>query len=290
MKGDSIMPDFWSHIISGDMLINQLNNKKLVQKIKQNKTLFNLSCQGPDFFYYHNIWPWNKEKSAAELATIFHEKNSNALMLNTLTFLKENYTPKLDIYLSGLFLHYFIDKTTHPLIFSMQKRGYEHKVLEINLDVYAVKNFYQTEAFKLAPQKKINLAEIPIIIQKYYQYIFRAIYGEKNFKTEILDKSFLDFKKVLTLFYSPFKIKSSCFKLLNLILPLNLAKGIYPNSLNHKIISANEYQKFYELLEQGVIEAINFLQLKNNYLTNDLADEIIKEKINNINFNGQIAK
>ncbi|MFW6271064.1 MAG: hypothetical protein ACOC4G_13445, partial [Bacillota bacterium] len=61
------MPGFWTHIIAGDLIIDEIENTSLKNMIKSHKKFFNLGCQGPDFLYFTG----NNHKSL-HLAHVFN--------------------------------------------------------------------------------------------------------------------------------------------------------------------------------------------------------------------------
>ncbi|MFO8001765.1 MAG: zinc dependent phospholipase C family protein, partial [Marinilabilia sp.] len=107
------MPDFWTHILGGELVIKELKQEDEQQYLKiitDNQQLFNLGCQGPDIFFYNDFWPWIKEKRGPSIGEKMHQNNVAELFKVSLEFLKQNQNSddfsQLFAYLSGFVVHY----------------------------------------------------------------------------------------------------------------------------------------------------------------------------------------
>ena len=72
------MPDFWTHVIAGQEMINKSQNERLIALFDENKEIFNFATQGPDFFFYNNFWPWKKEKEGVNLGERLHNEQTKS--------------------------------------------------------------------------------------------------------------------------------------------------------------------------------------------------------------------
>ncbi|WP_018248415.1 zinc dependent phospholipase C family protein [Orenia marismortui] len=288
------MPDFWSHIIGGELILKQLEDHTLKRIIQDNKKIFNLGCQGPDLFFYNDFWPWIKEKRGPEIATKLHQKNIKSLFIESINYLKNNRTHKdfsfLLSYFAGFLAHYTVDKMTHPFVFAKQKNSKQHKLLEINLDTYLVKDIWNKKAYNLSPTSRINLGKnLPAILIDYYIHILDRSHNHST-KNKVINDSYRDLKKVLNIFYSPYKIKKIAFKSFNPISPINLKTLSYPTKINHNILTEEDYLHFKELLLAGVDEGIRLIKITKDYLQDELNNSELKVAFEEINFEGELIK
>lgn len=275
------MPDFWTHILGGELILEKITDKDWQKMIKQNRKIFNLGCQGPDLFYYNDFWPWIKDKRGPDIGKKFHQENIKSSLITGINYLNQqknqNYS-LLATYLTGFLTHYTLDETAHPFICARTKNFNQHKTLEINLDTYLVKKFWNKQAHRLAPIPVINIGEnLPQIIRKYYQYLLTNIYNYNN-EFNFINDSYQDYKQVFSIFYSPHKIKKLILKLLNYFLTFDISTLIYPDKPDYKILTNEEYLEFLDLFKQGIIEGVKLIETMINYLQG----EIEKEELINI--------
>ena len=47
------MPDLWTHIVGGDMVIKEIEDRALYELLVENRKFYNFGTQGPDFFFYN---------------------------------------------------------------------------------------------------------------------------------------------------------------------------------------------------------------------------------------------
>jgi hypothetical protein len=288
------MPDFWSHIVAGDLIIDRLEDNTLKNIIKQNRTIYNLGCQGPDLFFYNDFWSWIKEKRGPKIGSLLHQKNIKPFFIESLSYLKSMYHhhnfPILLSYFSGFLAHYTVDKTAHPFVFAKQKSPNQHKLLEINLDTYLVEEIWGKKVYSLSPIEQIDLGnELPDIIIDYYKYILNKSHNH-NLEIKLINDSYQDFKRIMKFFYSPYKIKKLSFKILNPLVPLNLDTLSYPTKINYKVLSEEDYLKFKELILDGVKEGLKLIEIMKGYLQDELENSALEVAFQGINFEGELIE
>ncbi len=286
------MPDFWTHRLAGELIQEQLSNQQWQTMITEHQQIFNFGCQGPDFLFYNDFWPWISNKRGPKVGTQLHEENIQSFWLTSLDYLQKKQNQnnsnfsKLATYISGMAAHYALDKTAHPFINARTDNFPAHKNLEANLDAYLIKKYKSQQVHKLSPLPLIDLGtNLPPSIKKYYQHVLTQ--GHK-FKQEIdfLDDSYHDFHRVLQLFYSPRRLKIPIFKLLELIFPTNLTLFVYPTQPDYSLLTEEEFSQFEELINKGVTEGKQLIEIIIAYLNDKLTREQLKTKFPEINFNG----
>ena len=287
------MPDFWTHILGGELVTKELSvEKKYIEMIKDNQQLFNLGCEGPDIFFYNDFWPWISNKRGPELGKKLHQQRIIELFDNSLSFLAKNQTredyPKLFAYLSGLIVHYALDKKIHPFIYQETDNYPEHKRLELNIDTYLSNKYWHKKAAQLTPHKAIDVgADLPQIIKDYYTFLLAKF--NYNFAAEVLTDAYQDFKQVFSLFHSRWGIKKSLFKLINPLVSFDLSTLIYPQETNYKLLANEDYTRVEELLLESVKDAQTMLKKVIKFLANP-EDIKVEEIFPKINFDGQKIK
>jgi hypothetical protein len=289
------MPDFWTHILGGELVIKELkqeNEQQYLKMITDNQQLFNLGCQGPDIFFYNDFWPWIKEKRGPSIGKKMHQKNVAKLFKTSLKFLKENQTDdnfsQLFAYLSGFVVHYALDKRMHPFVYQQTNNFPEHKKLEINMDTYFANKYWNKLAHQINPKPAINVGNnLPQIIIKYYATTLKQLYNisDDELKTTIND-SYQDYKRVFSLFYSRWGLKRILFKFINPLLAFDISTLIYPTHLNYELLSSTNYKKIELLLSQAVGEADGMSKKVISFLREDITAKDFKNTFPNINFNG----
>jgi len=289
-----IMPDFWSHIVAGDLIIDKLEENSFKDIIKENRKSYNLGCQGPDFFFYNDFWPWIKKKRGPKIGSQLHQTNIKSFFIESINYLKSKNDSKdfpiLLSYFCGFLAHYAVDKIAHPFVFAKQKNSDEHKLLEINLDTYLVEEIWKKRVYSLSPLDQIDLGnKLPDIIIDYYNYILDKSHNH-NLEIKLINDSYQDFKQVMSFFYSPYQIKKIVFKTLNPLAPLNLNTLSYPTKINYEILSKEEYLKFKELILEGVEEAIRLIGILKGYLQDELENSQLAVAFQGINFEGELIE
>ncbi len=261
------MPDFWTHIIGGERLINSLEDEYLKNLIKKNKKVFNFGCQGPDFFFYHNFWPWIKDKKGPEYGHLIHNIDLEELIKAGKDFYYFFNCSELFIaYFYGLISHMIIDKVFHPFINSKTNDSNGHKRLEINLDFYVVKKYSGKKVYYINPANAIELGNIlPEEIIFFYLKVFSTFFNKENEECkELINEAYKDMKKVLKIFYAPGVFKYYFLKLLNIILPLDISIYYYP----HKIEFSGNYpisESVFEELSQNAFKEWKDLNNSQNF-------------------------
>ena len=287
------MPDFWTHILGGELMVKELKEERedqYAQMIKDNPELFNLGCQGPDIFFYNDFWPWIKEKRGPEIGQQLHQKKITKLFKTSLNYLKgqennEQY-PQLFAYLSGFIVHYALDKRMHPFVNQETDNFPEHKNLEINIDTYLTNKYWNKLAHRLDPRPIIDAGKnLPQIIIDYYLTILDQVH-DQSIDKKVINDSYQDYKRVFALFYSRWRVKRIIFKTINPLVGFDLSTLIYPTRPDYQLLSNEEYNGVERLLLQGIGEAHNLFKESINFLNQEIDEQELKATFPNINFNG----
>src|SRR6056297_2593706 len=238
------MPDLWTHIIGGDMVINDLNDRALCNVILENREHFNMGTQGPDFFFYNDFWPWLKKKRGPRIGSLIHTEKPGDFVLAIFEVLREKegaiQYPKALSYFMGFITHMIMDDKFHKIINERTYTDQEHKRFELELDCVLVKNYYNQDCHKINPISYIKIGEdMDDLIKDIYYLNITELYDESiNF--EVINKSYQDMLKAQRILYSPFKVKAALLNLLNNFLSLELNQYLYANANNFYVLTQKD--------------------------------------------------
>lgn len=284
------MPDFWTHIMCGDMILQQMGDESFKKLIKANRKYFNFGCQGPDFFFYNNFWPWLRDKTGPKAGNILHEKKTKALIVEMAHYLKscnEAGFPLAIGYLSGFMAHYVIDKRTHPFIYERTSTNAQHKLFELKMDAVLIKKYWDKEVHKLSPVTAIDIgSDLNNSIVECYSTVFYKIYNIKVSR-DTINESYRDMKKAMSILYSPFRVKKYLCQLLDIFLPVNVSLFFYESSPDENFLSADEFDEFEKLLSYGVLEGSRLVNKLKMYFSGQIPLDDFASGLNNISFTGK---
>jgi len=266
------MPDLWTHIVGGDMVIKEIEDRALYELLVENRKFYNFGTQGPDFFFYNDFWPWIKDKKGPDIGTLLHDKSQANFLANSFELLKEeegskNYPFALS-YFVGVITHFLLDKYFHKVIDQKTNNGVEHKRFELELDSLLVKRYFNKECYKINPKTyiKTNDKLNSLIVDIYYYNITKL--HDHYLQIDLINKSYQNMLKVHEILYSPFKVKAYIFKFLDRFLSLNLHQYIYANIDNYMYLNKPVFDEIYSLFPQFISESINIIEYFTLYLKN----------------------
>lgn len=288
------MPDFWTHLIAGEEIIEKSKNEKLISLFDNYPEIFNFGCQGPDFFFYSDFWPWIKEKEGVELGEKLHQKKTVTLIVEISKYLKEikktknieEYQKSL-LYLSGFIAHYVLDLKVHPFIFEYGGSGSSHKKLEMELDLKVAEKKWNLNIEKLSPVNFFDFGnELPEYITNFYIYVLKKVYFYKKSSKQI-NESYQDFKKFHRIFYSPQGMKAAIIRFVDKLIPIDIALYSYNANKDFEILNDHLYSLFKKRYVEGIEEGLRLYENIFNYLNDNISEVELKNKIVKKNFSGK---
>lgn len=268
------MPDFWTHNLIGEKLLNTIDSQ--LEK-KLNNNYFFLGCQGPDIFFYEQFSVHTDPPNIGEL---IHQEATVDVFKTTFKYLKENYNEKLFSYICGWILHYVVDKNCHPYIDS---KALDHKVLEADIDTYLIDKYKNQSIFELSNTKMINAVDATILM-KLYQVIAKDIYG-KEFNRRNIDKSLQNLKLFQKIFNNEKLMNKIIVKLIEWIKKDDLKKYFYRSK--EKINIPEDIKDFEYTLFLSIDEALDKINDLENYCSHSLNLEYLMYKYEPINYSGE---
>ncbi len=277
------MPDLWTHIIGGDMVINDLNDRALCNVILENREHFNMGTQGPDFFFYNDFWPWLEKKRGPRIGSLIHTEKPGDFVLGIFEVLREKegaiQYPKALSYFMGFITHMIMDDKFHGIINERTYTDQEHKRFELELDCVLVKNYYNQDCHKINPISYIKIGEdMDDLIKDIYYLTITELYDESiNF--EVINKSYQDMLKAQRILYSPFKVKAALLNLLNNFLSLELNQYLYANANSFYVLNQKDVDDIEREFPDFVTTSIDFMNEVSSYLKGGKSRGELKELI-----------
>lgn len=295
------MPSIVTHYLMAEKTYNKLGVNKLKKIIKEHYQLFSFASNGPDLFFYYNVYPWMNQKKAKEIASIgseLHSKNINAFFSCLLD--KDNLQshPAQIAYLAGLLCHWALDMKCHPYIFYYSETNdkhsnYYHRNMESNLDSMMLKRIKDktVKDFKVQSIVAFDKKDIGVVYD-FYSKPLKKIYGI-DIDENIIDNCMHMFYSLQKHLYDKTGIKNAISEgfekitkiksqPLSMIVPKNY--NDYHDLLNlnhdvwyHPVTKEASRKSFLDLFNEAINLAEMLLELLNDYIFGDLdKDEILK--------------
>ncbi len=205
------MPNIWTHLIFGQECLKAVNQSDLIHSNHDLK-LFNLGCQGPDFLFYHQFLPWQKQKIMTELGSAMHKRQCGpALRYMIEQAIRADAVSPLLVYVCGFVLHHVLDRHMHPYVF--YKSGFkpwDHQRFEIILDTLTARQLRQVETWKTPAWKEIYIGEaLPEPIIMMMEGVAKQCYADTHasIDRELWNDAYRDMIRAQKLFHDPSGIR-----------------------------------------------------------------------------------
>lgn len=309
------MPDILTHLISADEALNHLSYDT-AKTILSNRSIYNLGAQGPDLFFYHFIFPWQKTSEIEYLGSKIHQEKIQQFFLNSANIIKQSFAgdsfeffKKKDLnsdshkkfsYLAGFLTHYAMDIHCHPYIFyfSGHEGGYNHKYFECILDTL-MNDIYDTKRLRLYKTgKAIKLnSNDRYLIAEYLSKILHHTYNE-SVAIKDIDQAMKDMKSTMNTMYDPKAIKRQSFRLADRFTGANgkIATAQYPATYDKKVDHLNlRHQEwchpsdpntiytdsFLDCMKRGIKAAEDMITALSRYIVHQITIDEFKAIIGN---------
>ena len=193
--------------------------------IKNNIYAYELGAQGPDFLFYYNILKfWDKDYSPNELGNDMHNKRIKAFFRAALVDAKKQ-GDAAKAWLAGFVTHYAADTTIHPFVYATtdnedgSRNITAHLVLESQFDTWYFREIQGNTGIprqaictkKMTGGQKHQVAEA-------LSAACSVVYPEKMVTSDQVFKSINDMNAIISILYSPYKIKHGIFSLIEKII------------------------------------------------------------------------
>ncbi len=277
------MPDFWTHLIAGEKIAAEIKDNDIKSLLENNYQLFNYGCQGADFFFYNDFWPWQKIKRGPKKGKQVHSLSGQKIFAEILkNYKKEGVYSQSQIpdskfwqhnliYLLGFISHFALDRECHPFIIENGGQNEKHKLIEASIDIYIMEQKWNQSPKTINPLKYYQLQEEDFeTINYFYKLIFENIFGE-NLESQLIRDSYLDLRKYHKFFSAGNSKKYYLFKFLNLISPQNLSQYCYALNEKEKFWPAKKYQQFEKKFDKGISSGQKLIELTFDYFQAELS-------------------
>ena len=131
------MPAIYAHERFGKMVYQKMDTR-MKQAIKDNKRLFEIGLQGPDFFFFYKFY---KKNRVNQIGYDMHEEPVINFLANSLRIVREKgiYSPEA-VYIYGFICHFVLDSECHWYVEQQVKEtGVGHIEIESELEKVLMK-------------------------------------------------------------------------------------------------------------------------------------------------------
>ncbi|MBB6454649.1 hypothetical protein HNQ94_003138 [Salirhabdus euzebyi] len=286
------MPNIWTHIMFCEEILDSIEDPIYSQDAQ---VYFNLGAQGPDPFFYHNFWPWNKDERVNNIGSVIHQQYCGFFLLDLIknSLNKSNNTKA---YVLGFVTHHILDRNTHPYIhYRAGYKGSDHQKLEVIIDTIMMNRFRNADTWKVPVYKEIDVG--PTLDKEIADLLHHNIenyFGEEiaDVTEEYIQESYRDMKRALKILFDPYGWKN---RLLSSMIssyshqPLKTQKDFLNDELStwyHPSTNEPQQHSFLELYEQARKEGIEILTAVVAYweYPNEANMEKLEQLISNISY------
>ncbi len=200
------MPAFSTHYIFAEEMMDRL---KEIADFKINENAVFIGAQGPDIFFFHRVFPWQKGKPLRKLGSSLHREKPGILLNKLFNYCHTSKSSIAKSYAFGFILHYALDRSCHPYVYYLQNKITQrhpefnphsaHNIIELSLDSLMlslclnIKNpvLFETEKTINATENELNeiSKEIAFLADITVEEAKTAILDMKNMQRLLLDKN-----------------------------------------------------------------------------------------------------
>jgi hypothetical protein len=205
------MPNIWAHLIFGQEVLKALKLKNILEQPMQRNT-FNLGCQGPDFLFYHNFWPWQLDKKMNQLGSAMHSKECGPMLVEMVhTMQGRAMDDPAVVYVLGFLMHHVLDRNMHPYVFYRSGfKKWDHQHFEVAMDTLIVKHKLRLETWKTPVWKQVYIGDhLPKGVLPMLNRAAKHLYPELTTHVQESDwnKAYQDMIQAQKIFHDPSGIK-----------------------------------------------------------------------------------
>ena len=224
------MPNLITHTIFARKVFENLEDSKYKTWISENKKEYTIGTNGPDFLFFHDLFPlWKKQdRKIANIGSKIHAKNINLFFETAI----DVYTKETDetikkamaAYICGHYLHWQLDSIMHPYVvyrtgFKEKNSSSYHHRFESMMDTMLLKHYYNTSIKQFKTYEICHRSALSFdVISSIYIPCVKACLNKEISKKEIVE-SLQTWEKAQRRLYDPYGIKFACVhtieKLLN---------------------------------------------------------------------------
>lgn len=203
------MPNVWTHLIFGRELLKKMGLSELLAT-EEDQRVFHLGCQGPDFLFYHNFWPWKKDKRVSELGNRIHHEHCGPFLIDVARQTRTRpVTDQAVIYLIGFLTHHVLDRNMHPYInYNSGFKKWNHQRFEVILDTLMAKKFLGIETWKTPVWKQIDIGpDFPEGVVPIFQHATARWFPDHSIAAKDWTDAYRQTIQAHRIFHDPYGIK-----------------------------------------------------------------------------------
>lgn len=209
------MPNVWTHLIFGQKVLEALGEQQLIA-LPEQRRMFNMGCQGPDFLFYHHFLPWQKDKIMNKLGSEMHNRSCGPVIMDLLDSVSGGDPARSDadaslVYVLGFVLHHILDRNMHPYVFSRSGfRKWDHQRFEVMMDTLIVRKLLGKETWNTEVWREIHIdGEFPGELVDAFEQATAVYYPElgPKVKREYWQEAIRDMIRAQRLFHDPSGIR-----------------------------------------------------------------------------------
>lgn len=149
------MPAVVSHYLLAEEVFDTLSQS--CPNMELNRTAFIWGASGPDIFFSHRLFPWQRGKSLRTTGTELHNTPADKIINCFMSYARNKNDTISASYTFGFVTHYAFDSTAHPFVLYFadmmsQKQPLKHKSICHN----EIESALDTMLLKLAKNQRIS--------------------------------------------------------------------------------------------------------------------------------------
>ncbi|MDL2220563.1 zinc dependent phospholipase C family protein [Eubacteriales bacterium OttesenSCG-928-N14] len=255
------MPQIYTHYLVGTDALS-LMDEALRSRIQQHLPYYLFGLQGPDFFFYYQVWPPRVSSAPTKAGHAMHNRHPNATFAAMLQYIQsvegEN-KERLLAYLAGYLSHYALDSTAHPYVLANCGIKKNHTLFETLMDR------------QLLHERGIEPDDMPAytllmdgvsgrVIAPMIQYVLHAVF-DTDLSTKQIEDAMASHRNVYRLMVDKTGRKRAVFRVMEKPFGRPLATmAIYPRA-HDGTDRLNSGNKTWTFVGQGVERQESFTQL-----------------------------
>lgn len=169
------MPGIFTHYISGEKVLEKISDQATLEMINQNRRIFDLGLQGPDFFKYYGA-PFKADDGINRLYMMLHERTIGEWFSTIYRYIKAQAPEDAAIlkpYFLGYYIHYMIDCALNPYI--SYRVGFPTPNADLTERFAVYRNKFTTAMDELILKHYLNKTPKEMDIDKIYWVEYKEL-------------------------------------------------------------------------------------------------------------------
>lgn len=171
------MPNFWTHWICANVMLEQLEGRAAAGIIKRNPISYRLGSQGADLLYFRPTQYILGRRGAVHYGRLLHDQPVDKLAALGFEHLRESASEGAIAYICGFLNHHAVDEAVHGLMDRYAAGPLRHRRIELDLDAYAAGKLEMLPGAKA----RTGLKDFHGMsgLSRWYNYLLGALCGSR---------------------------------------------------------------------------------------------------------------